>query len=81
MATLTIRGLDDETKTRLCVSAACHGRSMEAEVRAILEEALPAPRVSGGLGSRIHARFAAAGGVELDPPSRSEMPRAANLPA
>ncbi|MGO9321156.1 MAG: FitA-like ribbon-helix-helix domain-containing protein [Solirubrobacteraceae bacterium] len=28
MATLTIRGLDDDTKARLRVSAARHGRSM-----------------------------------------------------
>jgi plasmid stability protein len=81
VATLTIRGLNDETKARLRVSAARHGRSMEAEVRNILEEALPSPRASGGLGSRIRARFAAAGGVELDLPRRSEMPRAASLRA
>jgi plasmid stability protein len=76
VATLTIRGLDDDTKARLRVSAAQHGRSMEAEVRAILEDALPSQRTTGGLGSRIRARFAAVGGVELEPPSRSEMPRA-----
>ena len=79
MATLTIRGLDDDTKARLRVSAARHGRSMEAEVRSILIEALPSPRASDGLGSRIHARFAAIGGVELDLPRRSEVPRAASL--
>jgi plasmid stability protein len=79
MATLTIRGLDDGTKSRLRVSAARHGRSMEAEVRSILEEALPSPQASDGLGSRICARFAEAGGVELDLPSRDEMPRAASL--
>lgn len=81
MATLTVRGLDDETKARLRVSAARHGRSMEAEVRSILEDALPSQQASGGLGSRIHARFAAVGGVELDLPRRSEMPRAASLRA
>jgi len=81
VATLTIRGLDDETKARLRVSAARHGRSMEAEVRSILEEALPSRQASGGLGSRIHARFADIGGVELDLPGRSEMPRAATLQA
>jgi plasmid stability protein len=79
VATLTIRGLDEDTKARLRVSAARHGRSMEAEVRSILEGALPAPRASGGLGSRIRARFAAVEGVELDLPRRSEMPRAASL--
>jgi plasmid stability protein len=81
VATLTIRGLDDETKARLRLSAARHGRSMEAEVRSILEEALPSQQASGGLGSRIHARFADVGGVELDLPRRSEMPRAATLQA
>jgi plasmid stability protein len=81
MATLTIRGLNDETKARLRLSAARHGRSMEAEVRSILEEALPHPQASGGLGSRIHARFADIDGVELDLPRRSEMPRAPSLQA
>jgi len=38
MASLTIRGLDAETHTRLRVAAARHGRSMESEVRAILRE-------------------------------------------
>jgi antitoxin FitA len=82
MATLTIRKLDDETKARLRVSAARHGRSMEAEVRAILEDVLRAPSPSGGLGSRIHVRFAAVGGAdELELPVRHEMPRAATLRA
>ncbi|HSZ70187.1 MAG TPA: Arc family DNA-binding protein [Solirubrobacteraceae bacterium] len=79
MATLTIRGLDEQTKARLRVRAAHHGRSMEAEVRSILEEALPSPRAAGGLGSHIRARFADVDGVELDLPRRSEMPRAASL--
>ena len=79
MASLTVRGLDDETKLRLRVRAARHGRSMEAEVRAILEDALPAEPPTGGFGSRAHARFAAIGGAELDLPGRSEMPRAASL--
>ncbi len=79
MTTLTIRGLDEQTKARLRVSAALHGRSMEAEVRAILDDALPAPPHEGGLGSRIHGRFAALGGVELELPVRAEKPRAADL--
>ncbi len=81
MATLTIRGLDEDTKARLRMRAARHGRSMEAEVRSILEEALPAQRPSRGLGSRVHARFADVGGAELDLPRRSEMPRAPSLHA
>ncbi len=81
MANITVRGIDQDTKTRLRVRAARHGRSMEAEVRAILSEALAtsddAP--SGGLGSRIHARFAALGGLELDLPARTEAPRSAEF--
>ena len=77
MTTLTIRGLDDETRARLRVRAAQHGRSMEAEVRAILRESLASATPSYGLGSRIHDRFAAAGGVNLELPPRSEAPRAA----
>jgi plasmid stability protein len=79
MATLTIRGLNESTKARLRVSAALHGRSMEAEVRAILDDVLPAPSHESGLGSRIHARFAALGGAVLELPARSERPRAADL--
>jgi plasmid stability protein len=79
VATLTVRGIDDQTKARLRVSAARHGRSMEAEVRAILDEALPSQPPSGGFGSHIRARFAATGGVELDLPDRRELPRAASL--
>jgi plasmid stability protein len=81
MAALTVRGLDDETKARLRVQAARHGRSMEAEVRAILEAALPATPPAKGLGSRVHARLAAVGGVELELPARGEPPRGASLRA
>jgi len=77
MATLTVRGLDDETRARLRIRAAHNGRSMEAEVRAILQELLSPPPSAEGLGSRIHARFAAAGAFDLDLPSRNETPRAA----
>jgi len=77
VATLTVRGLDDELHARLRVRAAQHGRSMEAEVRAILREQLADRPAAAGLGSRIHARFAALGGAELELPSRSEAPRAA----
>lgn len=79
MTTLTIRGLDDATKARLRLRAARNGRSMEAEVRAILEHALPPSPASAKLGSSIHARFEAAGGAELELPARTEMPRAAGL--
>ena len=68
MPTLTIRNVPDDTKKRLRIRAAEHGRSMEAEVRAILEETLAEPE---NLGQAIHRRFAALGGVELELPDRS----------
>ena len=63
MATLTIRGLDPVMHTRLRVEAARHGRSMEAEVRAILHEHLMQGSDERGLGSRIRARCQ---GLECD---------------
>jgi plasmid stability protein len=79
MATLTIRGLDPVTHARLRVEAARHGRSMEAEVRAILEEQLTPSSNGRGLGSRIRARFQEIEG-ELELPDRSgELPRAAEF--
>jgi plasmid stability protein len=38
MATITVRGIDEQTHECLKARAAHHGRSMEAEVRAILTE-------------------------------------------
>ncbi len=40
MAVLTVRNLPDEVHRSLRVRAAQHGRSTEAEVRALLEEAI-----------------------------------------
>jgi len=73
MATLTIRNLDVAVKERLRVRAAQHGHSMEAEARRILQRALAKDedRSSGrDFYDRIHARFAALGGVELELPPR-----------
>lgn len=79
MAALTIRNLDDRTHARLRVRAAQNGRSMEAEVRAILDDLLAtegaAEAEDYGMGSRIHARFAAIGGWDWEPPARTDMPR------
>jgi len=41
-ASLTVRNLSPETKTRLAVRARRRGRSLEAEVRAILDSAAEA---------------------------------------
>ena len=80
MATLTIRDVDDELRARLRVRAAEHGRSMEAEVRAILQAALTAPPAPARLGSRIHQRFATVGADDVQSPDRVDAPRAAALP-
>lgn len=80
MSTLTIRNLEPAIKDKLRMSAATHGRSMEEEVRTILRSVLSQPTApTTGMGSRIHARFAAIGGVELDVPARTSAPRAANF--
>ncbi len=80
MSTLTIRNLEPAIKDKLRMSAATHGRSMEEEVRTILRRVLSQPAApTTGMGSRIHARFAAIGGVELDVPARTSAPRAASF--
>lgn len=79
MATLTIRNLDEDLKTRLRLEAAAHGRSMEEEVRLILRRALSVRKSETGLGSRIRRRFAVLGGAELELPPRKEMPRAVDF--
>jgi plasmid stability protein len=73
------RGLDPETHARLRVEAARHGRSMEAEVRAILQDRLMPSAGERGLGSRIRARFEGLEG-DLELPERSgDLPRAAEF--
>jgi antitoxin FitA len=74
MATLTIRQLDEKTKTRLRVRAANHGRSMEGEAREILRSALTASLpAKGNLAETIRRRFAAFGGVEIELPRRDTL--------
>ena len=53
MPNLTVRNLPEETHRALRMRAARHGRSTEAEIRAILEETVrPAGRLK--IGSEIH---------------------------
>jgi antitoxin FitA len=77
MSTLTIRQLDERTHARLRGQAAKHGRSVEAEVRAILDAAVDLPEENILL--TLHASFAAGGGVDLTIPDRSDQPRAVDL--
>lgn len=82
MAAISVRDLDDEVAIRLKVQAARHGRSMEAEVRAILASAVAVPGEERlNLAQAIRERFASIGGSELELPPRSDMPRAADMPA
>jgi antitoxin FitA len=81
VAALNIRNLDETVKRRLQVRAARHGRSMEAEVRAILAEAVREPADSAGLFTTLLDRFGALGGVDLDLPGREEPARAAEFSA
>jgi len=70
MATLTIRNLEAGVKERLRVRAARHGRSMEAEARSILSEAVAGDRdqPEPNLAEAIRRRFAPLGGVDLELP-------------
>jgi antitoxin FitA len=71
MAALSIRDLDDEVRERLRVRAAQHGRSMEAEIRAILVEAVMDSDGAESLFDALRARIGALGGVELELPDRT----------
>jgi antitoxin FitA len=79
VASLVIRELDEDLKARLRMQAAEHGRSMEAEARAILGSALNGRRPPRGLGSHIRKGFADLGGVELELPPRTGMARVADV--
>jgi len=68
MASITVRNLDETIKRKLKVRAASNGRSMEQEVREILKSALwQKPKSGADLVKSIRQRFAALGGVELEP--------------
>jgi antitoxin FitA len=81
MAALSIRNLDETVKKRLVLRAARHGRSMEAEARAILTEAVSEPADSAGLFTALLDRFGRLGGVDLELPDLEEPPRAADFTA
>lgn len=77
MSTLTIRQLNEHTHARLRGRAAKHGRSVEAEVRAILDAAVNLPEENILLA--LHATFTEAGGVDLELPDRTDLPRPIDL--
>ena len=75
MASITIRNLNEDIKRRLQVRASQHGRSLEAEVRDILRQAVTQASAPLNLGKAIQARFLGFGGVELPPSQRDPMRR------
>jgi plasmid stability protein len=65
MSVVTVRNVPEETHRALKLRAAQHGRSTEAEIREILEEAVrPATRVK--IGSELAAFGQRFGGIDLD---------------
>jgi plasmid stability protein len=74
MTSIIIPNLDDDFEQRLKVRAAEHGRSIEAEARAILRLALGASESEttgvGNLGDSIRAIVEPIGGIELNIPPR-----------
>lgn len=80
VAAITVRNIDDKVRDRLRTRAAANGRSMEAEVRAILTDAVETP-APDRLGTRIHVRFGRSSGTaDLVLPVRTEGPRPVDLP-
>ena len=77
MADLSVRNLDDGVRESLRLRAAAHGRSMEAEVRAILTEAV---RPGSSWLQTWRDRFEDAGGVELADTPRGSSRRPPDWP-
>ena len=65
MASITIRGLSDETHRLLKIRAASNGRSLEGEVRQILQDAV-ATKPKLNIGSELAALGRRFGGIELN---------------
>lgn len=65
MPVVTVRKLPEETLRALKLRAAAHGRSTEAEIRAILEDAVR-PKTRVKIGSELAAFGRRFGGLDLD---------------
>jgi plasmid stability protein len=65
MPAVTVRNLPAETHRALKLRAAHNGRSTEAEIRVILEEAV-SPRTRIRIGSELAAFGQRFGGIDLD---------------
>jgi len=65
MSVVTVRNLPEETHRALKLRAAQHGRSTEAEIRVILEEAVR-PKTRVKIGSELAAFGRRFEGIDLD---------------
>lgn len=76
MASIIVRGLDDGVKQQLAAQVKKHGRSLEAEVRAILTMAMRRPHIGIALLSAAQG----VGGIEdLPIPVRDDVARAVDF--
>jgi plasmid stability protein len=77
MTSIIIPDVDNDLEQRLKIRAAGHGRSIEAEARAILRLALGGAEgeaaASGSLGDSIRAIVEPVGGIDLDIPPRKQI--------
>lgn len=78
MSALIVRNLPEEVHRALKHRARQHGKSTEAEVRAILEEAVR-PNEQVGLGTMLHEWAMQFGGFELDTTRDSTPARGADF--
>ena len=74
MASITIRDLDDKLERNLREQAEEHGRTFQEEVKEILRRGIKKREAPKKIGTTIHRRFAAIGGVDLELPTREPMP-------
>ena len=78
MSVVTVRNLPEETHRALRLRAAQHGRSTEAEIRVILEDAVrPEGRLK--VGSALAAFGRRFGGLDLNVTGDESSPRAASF--
>lgn len=79
MATLTIRDVDDDVRDRLRVIAAANGRSMEAELRALVVEHVRRRDLRPTIAEAAAAFRREVGGIALALPLRDEVPELPDL--
>lgn len=79
MAAVVIRNLPEATHRALKQRAKIHGRSTEAEIRDILEQALRSAPAQQNIGTALHEFAMRFGGIELEIEPRTEMARAAKF--